>query len=158
MNRLWIAFCMSIFLAGCAGTSEKPRQNLNIESSSTVTQRLLAQHNEWQGTPYKLGGNNKGGIDCSGFTQITFAQRFNRSLPRTTAHQVSQGTAVSKHSLKPGDLVFFKTGGNKQRHVGIYLEDDIFLHASTSRGVMLSKLSNPYWAKHYWTARRVPLE
>ncbi|PIE24267.1 MAG: glycoside hydrolase [Neptuniibacter caesariensis] len=149
-----------IFLYGCSSTSTQDNgisNNLILQSSSPITQALLRQHQVWRGTPYRLGGNSKNGIDCSGFTQVTFTERFHTQLRRTTKDQVTQGKPVSKSMLQPGDLVFFKTGGKKVRHVGIYLEDGVFLHASTSRGVTLSRLDNPYWRQHYWTARRIPI-
>ncbi len=106
--------------------------------------------------PYRYGGLNKRGIDCSGLVYRIFKNQFNLSLPRTTAEQIKQGIAVSKKALKPGDLVFFKTGW-RSRHVGIYLENGLFLHVSSGvkKRVTLSKLDNIYWRRKYWTARRV---
>ncbi len=115
---------------------------------------LLEQHARWRGVPYRLGGTDRGGIDCSAFVQRTFAERFGIALPRTTAQQGRAGVAVTREALRPGDLVFFKTG-RKLRHVGIYLGDGRFLHASTSRGVTLSSLENRYWRERYWKARRI---
>jgi len=143
-----------IFLTGCS-SALKPTQQppVAIQANSAVSQALLDQYNDWAGTPYRLGGNNRSGIDCSAFTQITFKERFGVEIQRTTLAQLNSGASVSKQQLRAGDLVFFQTG-YKQRHVGIYLQEGKFLHASTSRGVMVSRLDNPYWRKHYWTARR----
>ena len=74
-------------------------------------------------------------------------------LPRNTALQVQEGSPVSREDLAPGDLVFFRRGGT--RHVGIYLGDDEFIHASTSRGVTISNLDEDYYRRYYWTARRL---
>jgi cell wall-associated NlpC family hydrolase len=123
-------------------------------SQSQVSSALHTQYNGWQGTPYRLGGLSKKGIDCSGFVYLTFKQRFGITLPRTTKAQVKQGDKISRRKLKPGDLVFFKTGW-RTRHVGIYIGNGKFLHASTSKGVIISKLDNVYWKKKYWRAQRI---
>lgn len=117
---------------------------------------LSEHHQEWKGTRYRLGGNSKRGIDCSGFTQVTFRDLFGIDLPRTTSEQAKAGTKVSKSELKTGDLVFFKTGrGPNGKHVGIYVKDDQFMHASTKGGVIYSSLNSPYWSKTFWQARRM---
>ena len=118
-----------------------------------VRQALLAQHERWVGTPYRLGGTSRGGVDCSALVQNVFEETFQLSLPRTTGEQVSQGRPVARDELAPGDLVFFRPPGT-YRHVGIYVGEGRFLHASSSRGVMISKLDNSYWRRHYWQARR----
>ena len=138
-----------ILLQGCAST-----QHSSLSPNNDTADALLNLHKEWKGTPYQLGGNSKRGIDCSGFTQKAYSRVFDIVLPRTTASQVNTGVSIPENTLKSGDLVFFKTGGNKQRHVGIYVQDGVFLHASTSKGVMLSELKNPYWKKHFWKAIR----
>ncbi|TCK01589.1 putative lipoprotein NlpC [Volucribacter psittacicida] len=117
---------------------------------------LSEQQREWAGTRYRLGGNSRQGIDCSGFVQVTFQHRFGIQLPRMTTEQVKQGRAVAKHEIQTGDLVFFKTGrGPNGYHVGIYVKEDKFLHASTKGGVIYSSLNSPYWRKAYWQARRI---
>lgn len=109
---------------------------------------LYQQHNEWHGTPYRIGGISRSGIDCSAFVQVTFRDLFGINLPRSTNQQLHTGRQISRAELRSGDLVFFRNG----RHVGIYLEDHKFLHASTTRGVMISSLKNTYWARNYWQA------
>ncbi|MBB3140281.1 C40 family peptidase [Halomonas organivorans] len=121
-----------------------------------VRQALLSEHQRWLGTPYRLGGTTRRGIDCSALVQRVFSEAFGLSLPRTTSQQVREGEAVSRDALRPGDLVFFRPPGY-YRHVGIYVGQGRFLHASTSRGVKLSSLDNRYWRRHYWQARR-PLD
>ncbi|WP_299236490.1 NlpC/P60 family protein [uncultured Halomonas sp.] len=118
-----------------------------------VRQALLAQHERWEGTPYRLGGTSQHGVDCSALVQNVFAETFRLTLPRTTGEQVHEGRPVSRDELAPGDLVFFRPPGI-YRHVGIYIGDGRFLHASSSRGVMISKLNNSYWRRYYWQARR----
>src|SRR5690554_502118 len=124
--------------------------------AALVRQTLLAQHQRWVGTPYRLGGNGQGGIDCSALMQHVFSDSFGMSLPRTTGAQALQGQRVERSELRAGDLVFFRPPG-PNNHVGVYIGDGYFLHASTSRGVILSKLDSIYWQRHYWQARR-PME
>lgn len=112
---------------------------------------LYQQHEAWHGTPYRIGGVNRSGIDCSGFVQVTFRDLFGMDLPRTTTQQLRVGQPIHRAQLQSGDLVFFRNG----RHVGIYLEDHKFLHASTTRGVMISSLKNTYWSRNYWQAVKV---
>jgi cell wall-associated NlpC family hydrolase len=121
-----------------------------------VKQQLLTQLEEWKGVPYKLGGISLDGIDCSGFVHLIFAQEFGINIPRTTDNQMLKGVVVDQAELIPGDLVFFITGFD-QRHVGIYMGQNSFMHTSSSRGVMISKLDNPYWKNVFWHARRVAL-
>lgn len=147
-----------IFIFCLSGCSSQPQLMMPSTAMSTegaeVRERLLAQYREWQGVPYRLGGTDKRGVDCSAFTQVTFRQKLGLNLPRTTKGQVTQGRQISPTSLEPGDLLFYHSSV-KVRHVGIYLGKGQFLHASTSRGVMISELNNPYWIEHFWQARRL---
>ncbi len=97
---------------------------------------------------------SKKGVDCSGFTYLTFHSKLGYTIPRSTDRQVLIGTKVPRGSLHVGDLIFFHTSAF-YNHVGIYLGDATFLHASTSRGVMISSMKLEYWANRYWTARRI---
>ncbi len=123
-------------------------------SKATLKQLFTEQYQDWKGTPYKLGGNSKNGIDCSGFVQITFKQKIGMNLPRTTSQLAKTGQKIGLKQLATGDLVFFITGFSK-RHVGIYIDKGKFLHASTSKGVMISSMDSPYWFKHYWKSIRI---
>ena len=111
-------------------------------------------YSEWKGVKYKYGGNSKNGIDCSAFIQKAYKDKLNIKIPRTTLLQSKIGKQINKSQLELGDLVFFRTGKNS-RHVGIYMQNGNFMHASTSKGVIISKLSNIYFNKHYWKAQRV---
>lgn len=117
--------------------------------NGSIERKLYKQYRQWKATPYQYGGLSRDGIDCSGFVYITYKTRFGVKLPRSTSLQAKIGRPIYKHHLKAGDLVFFKTG-RSVKHVGIYIEDGKFVHASKSRGVVISRLSNPYWKKHYW--------
>lgn len=111
-------------------------------------------YNQWQGVPYQFGGNTKRGVDCSAFVQIAYRDAWQQPLPRTTTSQSQVGNAVAYNQAKYGDLVFFKTSRSTQ-HVGVYLGNKLFMHASTSQGVMISRLDNPYWASKFWQFRRI---
>lgn len=114
--------------------------------------------NDWENTPYVLGGSSKKGADCSGFTQSVFAE-FNTQIPRTTKTQLQSGKKIKKEELQMGDLVFFKTGhGPNGMHVGIYMQENEFIHLSPNGGLKESSLKNPYWKKRYIGARRYELQ
>lgn len=115
---------------------------------------LYDQYRDWRGTPYRYGGMRRDGIDCSAFVSRTLRERFDTAVPRTTVEQSRSGRPVARGAWQPGDLVFFRTGYRK-RHVGIYIEDGYFMHASASEGVTLSSLDEPYWSSRYWTTRRI---
>ncbi|TNH03594.1 NlpC/P60 family protein [Testudinibacter sp. TR-2022] len=151
-----LLICLAAFvLSGCSSSSSSRYQGRLPDPIYTMAQ-LSEQQYQWGGTPYILGGNSQRGVDCSGFVMRTFADRFDISLPRTTAAQAKEGVYIERGDLQTGDLVFFKTGrGPNGYHVGIYVKDDQFLHASTKGGVIYSSLNSTYWKKAYWQARRV---
>ncbi|WP_417581712.1 NlpC/P60 family protein [Nitrincola sp.] len=146
-----------LLLTGCFSAGRQVSQPLVPAPTMAGLQgdvRLVLeqQYQAWVGTPYRLGGADKRGVDCSALVQSIFTEAFDVQLPRTTSEQVATGDVVARQALQPLDLVFFHTG--RTQHVGIYLGQGEFLHASTSRGVMISKLDNPYWKRNFWTARR----
>lgn len=124
-----------------------------ITKKDKINEGLFSVYNQWKGTRYKLGGTSKSGIDCSGFVQKVLQQGFGLSMPRDTVSLSKVGTSVKKNELKMGDLVFFKTKRNN--HVGIYLENGKFMHASTKIGVTISELDSDYFRNNYWKAQRI---
>lgn len=125
-------------------------------SASTVLRnRVVSTAKQYIGVPYVWAGTSPSGFDCSGFTQYVF-KACGMTIPRTCQDQYTLGTYVSKENLQPGDLVFFqntyKTGIS---HVGIYVGDGMFIHASSSKGVTISNLYSTYYINHYYGARSV---
>jgi peptidoglycan DL-endopeptidase CwlO len=108
-----------------------------------------------RGVPYKNGGTDPGGFDCSGFTQYVFA-KYGISLPREVRDQFNTGTPVDRKTLEPGDLIFFTTTEPGASHVGIAVGGDEFVHAPSTSGVVrVERLSSSYWAPRFIGGRRV---
>ena len=165
---------MLVFVSACSSTQPISERVLSESGSENVSESspdeqqaektmseedllfslLRNEYRYWKGTPYRLGGNSKKGIDCSALVQTVYKNSFNIAIARTTKQQVKLGAPVYKNALKVADLVFFKTR-RERRHVGIYIGDNQFLHASTSQGVMISSLDNIYWRSRYWQSRRI---
>lgn len=156
-HRKAIFAILVILVSGCGVANQhrvsqraaQPEVQRNI-----ILDALNQAHTDWRGTPYILGGSGIGGVDCSSFTQIVFDDYFGIKIPRNTRRQLREGSGVRRNHIRPGDLVFFKTGRNLL-HVGIVMEGDRFLHASVSSGVVISRLSQRYWATKYLASRRI---
>jgi cell wall-associated NlpC family hydrolase len=116
---------------------------------------VLLEAVSFLGVPYEYGGNSKDGIDCSGFTARVYQQGADILLPRSTAGQFGVGAKVERDSLLFGDLVFFNTTGRSPSHVGIYIEDGLFAHASVTSGVTISSLESTYYRRRFVGGRRV---
>ncbi len=127
---------------------------LNTEVEMLSDLHLLEYVDEWYGTKYRLGGTSKSGIDCSAFVQAVYLSAFGLSLPRTAREQYKTSRIISATDLKEGDLLFFNTTGGVS-HVGIYLMNNKFIHASSSRGVTVSDIFDPYYLKKYLGAGRI---
>ncbi|MGU3412354.1 C40 family peptidase [Enterobacteriaceae bacterium C23F] len=143
-----------VLAAFSANALNLPQRFTTLQSSPSqqLKSSLLKQYSRWEGTPYDFGGTRRSGIDCSALMQKIFSRHI--ALPRTTHQQKKRGKRVGRHELRIGDLVFFKSSPRVQ-HVGVYIGDSQFIHASQKVGVTISRLDNPYWAPRYETARRV---
>ncbi|AKZ65934.1 bifunctional murein DD-endopeptidase/murein LD-carboxypeptidase [Candidatus Palibaumannia cicadellinicola] len=133
------------------------QKNSNCEEvvrNFTIQAKIMNQYYNWKGVRYKLGGIYKSGIDCSAFVQRTFIEQFNIHIPRSTKDQKKIGIKVQRTKLLPGDLVLFSISATAN-HVGIYLGNDLFVHVSTSRGVIISNINNLYWKAYYYEGRRI---
>ncbi|KUY28527.1 C40 family peptidase [Elizabethkingia ursingii] len=128
-------------------------------SNSRKVDKLLRTAEDYMGTPYKFGGVTRSGMDCSGFITTVYDSQ-DVALPRRSEDQSREGREISIKNVIPGDLLFFATsGGSRVSHVGIVhtiRDGEVnFIHASTSKGVMISSLNEKYWNKAYLSARRV---
>jgi lipoprotein Spr len=103
----------------------------------------------WYGVPYSYGSCSRKGVDCSCFVNLVYQEVFHLSLPRSSGEMFEKCKKISKKNLTEGDLVFFNTSGKKSSHVGIYLKNDKFVHASSKKGVMISSLSEEYFHKSF---------
>lgn len=155
--RKIMLFLILISMTACGVANQQRAPSNNSRSGvqvGNIVGALQQAYNDWQGTPYVLGGSGIGGVDCSSFMQILFDDYFGISLPRNTRQQLQEGSSVRRKFISAGDLIFFKTGRDLL-HVGVALDGDRFLHASVSSGVMISNLNQRYWASRYLATRRV---
>ena len=119
-----------------------------------TNRKLIDFVDQWWGVPYRIGGTTKSGIDCSGFVRGLVAETYGLDLPRSSREQAQYCKRIEKSQVKEGDLVFFSSGRHIS-HVGMYLTNNKFVHASTSMGVIISDLDEPYWKRRYSYAGRL---
>jgi len=127
--------------------------NKPVSRSSDRIQEIIAYSYNFIGVPYVSGGMSPSGFDCSGYIKYVFGN-FNINMPRTAAEQYQAGQAVSVSEAKPGDLVAFKTGSYIS-HIGIYLGGDKFISATSSRGIAVASVYDPYWGDHFLGYSRI---
>lgn len=130
--------------AGSGGAS------LGIPVPGDAHPALISEIAGWKGTPYLWGGNTRSGVDCSGFINRIFPVVYGVQVPRTTRDLFSFSKPLRENLLKQGDLVFFSVESGFPTHAGIYLWDGYFAHASTSRGVIISRLQEIYWNARFF--------
>lgn len=137
-------------LVGCASQAPRPLGEDDVQSrAARVAAGMI-------GKPYRYGGRSPAGFDCSGLVYYSFYQA-GMEVPRSTSAQVRASRSVAMADLRLGDLLFFHQDGRKSGHVGIYLGDGQFVHApSRGKQVRTDQLSDPYWQKHFASARRFP--
>lgn len=134
--------------------------NASVKRNNTID-NVLKQAYTYLGTPYRLGGTTRSGIDCSAFVLSVYEEATGVELPRVAASQAHEGQPIAKENLQKGDLIFFAhSGRGRISHVGIVEEvtstgEIKFIHASTSRGVMVSSLDDSYWRGKYRSAKRI---
>lgn len=146
-KKIILLLGFGLLLVGC-------KSHKNLPKNDAPKVKFEKVYQKYKGVKYRYGGTTSRGFDCSGFVQRAYMDAYGKTLPRTTKSMMKIGKKVSKNHLKPGDLVFFHPT-SRYYHVGIYLGDGIFMHASSSKGVIKSRLDLKYWKKSYITARRV---
>jgi lipoprotein Spr len=131
---------------------------LNTPVEEVTNDKMLEFIEEWYGTKYRFGGSDKNGIDCSAFVQAFMTTMYNFMMPRMAKDQYLQTYRIQKGNLREGDLVFFHTTRWGISHVGIYLRNNKFVHASTAGGVAISDMSEGYYAQHFVCGGRVRMD
>ncbi len=145
-----------------ASNKKKWSEKLGVTVTSSDNQKLYSESASWIGVPYKYGGTSRSGVDCSGFVYLMYQSVYNKSISRQSAAILENNCkAIKQSELREGDLVFFRTDGKNSKtpnHVGIYLKERKFIHASSSKGVVVSSLDNSYYVQNFITAGRVVRE
>lgn len=141
-----------------SGSLSKACAKLGVSSSGVKNSALYIESASWIGTKYKYGGMSRNGVDCSGLTCLIYKTVYGKSLSRSSVGILSDNCkTIKKSNLREGDLVFFRTDGKKSKtpnHVGIYLKENKFIHASTSKGVIVSSLEQDYYVRNFIAAGR----
>ncbi len=145
-----ITFILLILTLASCGTKKHAVSTSKAARAAEVMANLKSRDlyrfiTAWTGVKYRLGGLDKQGIDCSGFALILEKEIYGLTLPRRSRDQAEVIKRKDKSNLKEGDLIFFSFGGNEVDHVGVYLNDDFFVHASTTRGVIVDDLKLPVY-------------
>ncbi len=155
MVKYIFAIVILISLNACVSSSGMSRNRITADRNDPVRQRLLDVSADWISVPYGYGGTDRNGVDCSGLVKQIYDEAFQLDLPRTTDELYESGQFVRDPWIMPGDLLFFKNiRGRGVDHVGIYLGEGEFLHASSQQGVIISDFNTPYYKQHYSGARR----
>ncbi|MFE7087934.1 C40 family peptidase [Sphingobacterium spiritivorum] len=130
---------------------------LNVSVRDLNNRYLYGFINDWMGSPHRLGGQTKSGIDCSGFVGILYKDVYGKIIPRTSRDMGALVNSKRESQLKEGDLVFFSFGGGAIDHVGVYLHNNKFVHVSTRKGVIISDLTDSWYAKYFTGAGTIKL-
>ncbi len=168
MRYKTIFLFLTSFIVACASSFKVQAQNIIDDNKKNYYSQVLGYVvtevfndkvfdliADWINTPYKYAGKNERGIDCSGFINVIYKTVFNLQ-PGINSYDMYERTHhIKKSNLMPGDLVFFKTRGKRVSHVGIYLGENKFAHASVSSGVVISDLDDNYYAKRFAKGGRV---
>ena len=143
-------------LTAQADIINKYSQLLNVPKDSIKNIKLYTLIEQYSATPYKYGGNDQNGVDCSGFSSVIEKQVYGITIPRSTGSQAKAIQSKNISDLKEGDLVFLKLGGTAINHVGVYLQNGFFIHATSNLGIVLDNLSDPDTQQRFMTCGAVP--
>lgn len=139
-----------------ANTSENPlHQKLGLSNNQIKDSRLYSFIDEWYGVPYKYGGCLKTGVDCSCFTNMLCEKVYNEKISRSAGDMYNACKKIELQDAREGDLLFFKISSNTISHVGVYLRSNLFVHSSTSKGVIINSMEEAYYKKYFFCAGRV---
>jgi lipoprotein Spr len=130
-------------------------EKLGISEKEVKSKKLYTFISDWYGTPYKYGGCGRSGIDCSCFTGTLYYKVYGKIIARSSSQLYKDSDHIKTKHLQEGDLLFFKIGSKDISHVGVYLRDDKFVHASTKKGVMISSLNEQFFKDTYFAAGRL---
>jgi len=128
---------------------------LGVTAEERKKNKLYHFINEWYGVPYKYGGCQKSGVDCSCFANLLYEQVYEKKISRMSAEIFKAANKISMEDVKEGDLLFFKINGNTISHIGVYLSKSYFIHSSTTSGVMISSVEEAYYKKFFYCAGRL---
>lgn len=134
---------------------KKYAEKLCVSESDIKNINLYQFISDWYGVPYKYAGKDKNGIDCSGLTSTLYAKVYDKKISPSTKVLIDEVKKIKASDLKEGDLVFFNISSSKPTHVGVYLQNHKFVHASAKKGVIISDLNEPYYIKYFYSAGRV---
>jgi cell wall-associated NlpC family hydrolase len=165
-QTLWIALVVMLALFSSCGISrdaaespasqrlnraerEQYSRQLGIPLTGRENPALIRELGGWMGTPYRYGGSTRAGADCSGFVWAVYRNVYGITLSRTTEAQARETRRIRQCRLKEGDIVFFRTIGRKVSHSGIYITNGYFIHASSSRGVIINSLDEKYYSRRF---------
>lgn len=138
-----------------AGNISEFRQKLRLSEKDIHQNKLYSFCEDWYGVPYKYGGCNKKGVDCSCFISLLYQEVYSKTLARSANDMFKMCDEISIEDARQGDLVFFKIGSNLVTHVGVYISGSWFIHSSTSKGVMLNSLQEAYYKKYFFCAGKI---
>lgn len=159
-------FALSVLLVSCHSKRELTKTDtkdssakyaalLGVSETDFKNKKLAGFLDQWYGTPYKYGGSEKSGIDCSHLSSKIMQEVYGKKISGTAGDMQKVSEHISEGKLKEGDLIFFKIESKNVSHVGVYITNHRFVHASSKRGVMISDLNEPYFKKYYYTAGRI---
>ncbi len=175
-QAIFILILLGLFLASCRGTKNSTSSVKNVETETAEERTLREKYaiqlgvdaatlkkqaallrfiDEWYGVPYKYGGKDKNGIDCSAFSSRLLANVYGISVAGSAQELYDLCKSADVSDLKEGDLVFFKIESKKITHVGVYLMNNKFVHATTRKGIMINDLSEAYYKKYFFSGGKV---
>lgn len=141
--------------SGSSSVKKKYAEKLAVPETKITNEKLYKFINDWYAVPYKYGGKDKNGIDCSGLASTLYMNVYKKNISPSTKALIQEVKKINSSDLKEGDLVFFKIESKNVSHVGVYLQNNKFVHASTKKGVIINDLNEPYYKKHFYSSGRV---